>query len=75
MAPGSPEATPMSWSWCLDHKAVEEGAGCGSSSRNGPSATAPEAATALERIREREEQQKARDAEDERKYGRKREWF
>lgn len=65
----------MPWSWCLEHNAVEEGIGCGSSSRIGPAATPEEAASALARIREREEQQKARDAEDERKHGRRRDWF
>lgn len=65
----------MPWSWCLEHKAVEEGAGCGNSSRIGPYATFGEAATALERIRKREKEQQARDAEEERKHGRRREWF
>jgi len=65
----------MAWFWCLEHKTVEEGTGCGSSSRIGPAATPGEAARALERIRQREEEQKARDAEDEKKHGRRREWF
>jgi hypothetical protein len=65
----------MAWFWCLEHKTVEEGNGCGSSSRIGPVATREEAASAMERIREREEQQKARDVEEERKHGRRREWF
>ena len=65
----------MAWFWCLEHKAVEEGIGCGSSSRIGPAATREEAATALERTRQREEEQKARDAEEEKKFGRRRDWF
>lgn len=65
----------MAWFWCLEHKAVEEGLGCGSSIRIGPAATPKEAASAMERIREREEEQKARDAADEKKHGRRREWF
>lgn len=65
----------MSWFWCLEHKKVEEGIGCGSTSRVGPHATREEAAEVMERIREREEQQKARDAEEEKKHGRRRDWF
>lgn len=65
----------MAWFWCLDHKTVEEGLGCGSSSRIGPAATPVEAASALERTRQREQEQKARDVEEEKKHGRRREWF
>jgi hypothetical protein len=65
----------MAWFWCLEHKRVEEGVGCGSSSRIGPHASPGEATSALERVRAREEAQKARDAEEERKHGRRREWF
>lgn len=64
----------MAWFWCLEHKTVEEGLGCGSTSRIGPAATPEEAASALERTRQREEEQKARDVEDEKKHGRRREW-
>jgi hypothetical protein len=48
----------------LDHKGVEEGAGCGSTSRIGPYITKDEAATALKRVRAREAEQEARDAAD-----------
>lgn len=65
----------MSWFWCLEHRCVEQGAGCGSSMRIGPCETQLEAASALQRIREREAAQTARDEEDEKKYGRKRWWF
>lgn len=65
----------MAWFWCLEHKQVEEGVGCGSTSRIGPVATREEAATALDRVQRREEQQKERDAEDEKKHGQRREWF
>jgi hypothetical protein len=65
----------MSWFWCLDHKCVEQGLGCASSSRIGPFASEAEAMNALQRIREREAQQQARDEADEKKYGKKRPWF
>jgi len=65
----------MAWFWCLEHKRVEEGAGCGSTSRIGPASSPAEAATAMERVRRREEQQQAHDAEEEKKHGRRREWF
>lgn len=51
----------MSFYWCLDHKRVEEGEGCGSSSRIGPYDTSAQAATALERTKQREAGQRARD--------------
>ena len=54
----------MSWFWCLEHKRVEEGFGCGSTSRIGPYESAELAQTALTRTRQREAQQKARDAAD-----------
>ena len=57
----------MTWFWCLDHKRVEENAGCGSTSRIGPYAAQADAATALERTRNRAEEQEARDAEEEKK--------
>jgi hypothetical protein len=65
----------MAWFWCLEHKQVEEGVGCGSTSRIGPVATREDAASAVDRIRQREELQKARDAEEEQKHGRRRDWF
>jgi hypothetical protein len=65
----------MGWFWCLEHKTVEEGIGCGSGSRIGPADTPGEAASALERIRQREAEQKTRDAEEEKKHGRRRDWF
>ncbi len=61
----------MSWFWCLEHKQVEQGAGCTSTSRLGPYATEQEAATALERTRARAEQQDARDKDDQKKWGKK----
>jgi hypothetical protein len=61
----------MTWFWCLDHKRVEEGIGCGSTTRIGPYATQSEAATALERTRAREKAQEERDKADEKFWGRK----
>lgn len=55
----------MSWFWCLDHKAVEEGFGCGSTSRIGPYATRGEALNALQRTRQRGAEQNAKDAQEE----------
>ena len=52
----------MSYFWCLEHKTVEEGFGCGSTSRIGPYDTPAEATTALDRTRKREAEQEARDA-------------
>ena len=51
----------MSFFWCLDHKAVEEGFGCGSTSRLGPYDTQAEAATAMSRVRKRGAEQDAKD--------------
>lgn len=50
--------------WCLEHNKVEESVGCGSTTRIGPYATAAEAATALERTRQRKAEQDARDNKD-----------
>lgn len=61
----------MGWWWCLDHKAVEEGLGCGSTTRVGPYDTRERAATALERIGQRETEQQAKDKEIEKKWGKK----
>lgn len=65
----------MSWHWCLDHKQVEEGLGCGSTTRLGPYATREQAAGAIERTRVRETQQEARDKADEKFWGRKPTWL
>lgn len=51
----------MSWWWCLEHKRVEEGLGCGSTTRLGPYDSAQRAAGALERTRARAAEQDARD--------------
>ncbi len=42
-----------SWYYCLDHRSVEPYEGCRSQSRLGPYATAADAARALERVTER----------------------
>lgn len=65
----------MTWFWCLDHKRVEQDIGCGSTSRIGPYATQAEAETALERTHKRETEQEARDAADEKKWGKRRPLF
>lgn len=65
----------MSWWWCLEHKAVEENAGCASTSRLGPYDSAEQAAGAIERTRVREAQQQERDKADEKKWGKKKGWF
>jgi hypothetical protein len=57
----------MSFWWCLDHKRVEEGLGCGSTTRIGPYETQERAATALDRTRQRAAEQEARDKADEEK--------
>ena len=51
----------MSFWWCLDHKAVEEGLGCGSTTRLGPYDSAARAATAIDRTRQRGAEQDAKD--------------
>jgi len=53
------------WWWCLEHRKVEEGFGCGSTTRVGPYDSQQEAAAAPQRLRERAAQQKARDEADE----------
>ena len=65
----------MNWFWCLEHKCAEQDLGCGSTTRIGPYETQAEAINALQRIREREAEQQARDETDEKKYGKKRWWF
>jgi hypothetical protein len=61
----------MSFWWCLEHKRVEEGLGCGSTSRLGPYDSEPKAASALERIGKREEEQQQKDRQEEKKFGKK----
>ena len=51
----------MSFWWCLDHKAVEEGLGCGSTSRLGPYDTQAQAASSMDRVRKRGAEQNAKD--------------
>ena len=57
----------MSYWWCLDHKSVEEGLGCGSTTRIGPYDSAEKAASALERVKKREVEQTGKDKEEEKK--------
>jgi hypothetical protein len=64
----------MSYWWCLEHKSVEEGLGCGSTSRIGPYDSKEQAATALERVKKREVEQTEKDKEEEKKFGKKK-WF
>lgn len=65
----------MAYWWCLEHKAVEEGLGCASTTRLGPYDDAQRAATAIERIGRREKEQEAKDLEIEKKWGKKKSWF
>jgi hypothetical protein len=65
----------MSFWWCLEHKAVEEGLGCGSTSRLGPYASQQQAGSALERVHKREDEQATKDKEIEKKWGPKKGWF
>lgn len=44
------------WWFCLRHQAVEKGSGCPNADRMGPYNTSQEAATALSRAAERNEQ-------------------
>lgn len=61
----------MAWWWCLEHKQVEEGLGCGSTTRVGPYDSPDRAATALERIGKRETEQQDKDKAIEAKWGKK----
>jgi hypothetical protein len=61
----------MSFWWCLEHKRVEEGLGCGSTSRLGPYDEPEQARTALQRIAVREQEQEQKDKDEERKWGKK----
>ena len=65
----------MSFWWCLNHKSVEQGLGCGSTSRIGPYDTQQQAASALERVGKREKEQEEKDREIEKKWGPKKGWF
>jgi len=64
--PVSKDKDAPNYYWCLDHNQVEESIGCGSTTRIGPYVSAAEAATALDRTRQRKAEQEKRDAEDER---------
>lgn len=64
----------MSFWWCLEHKTVEVGLGCGSTSRIGPYPDHAQAATALDRIGKREKEQEQKDRDEEKKWGKKK-WF
>ena len=59
MSPASP-----TWWWCLEHKRVEQGFGCGGTTRIGPYDSEQEAAKAPERTRVRAAEQEARDKAD-----------
>lgn len=61
----------MSFWWCLEHKAVEEGLGCGSTTRLGPYDSQQQAAGAIGRTRQRSAEQDARDKADDGKWGKK----
>lgn len=65
----------MAYWWCLEHKTVEEGLGCASSSRIGPYDTPDKAAGALARTKAREDEQSAKDKAIEKRWGPKKEWF
>lgn len=64
----------MSYWWCIEHKKVEQGGGCGSTTRIGPYDTEQQAASALERIGKREKEQEQKDEEEKKKWGKK-SWF
>ena len=59
----------MAYWWCLEHKAVEEHLGCGSTSRLGPYDTAEKAAGAIARTQAREAEQSEKDRVNEKKWG------
>ncbi|MGQ0587811.1 MAG: hypothetical protein ACT4PK_11530 [Gammaproteobacteria bacterium] len=65
----------MSYWWCLDHKQVEQGLGCGSTTRIGPYDSQQQAASALDRVRQREDEQVEKDEQIEKKWGPKKGWF
>jgi hypothetical protein len=65
----------MAYWWCIEHKTVEEGLGCGSTTRIGPYPTQEQAASALDRVRKREDEQAEKDKQIEKKWGPKKGWF
>lgn len=65
----------MGYWWCIDHKQVEEGLGCGSTTRVGPYDTPDKAAGVIARTKERESEQEAKDKAIEKKWGKKTGWF
>lgn len=65
----------MAFWWCLEHRSVEEGLGCGSMTRLGPYDDAGFAAGAIERTRLREAEQLRKDEAIEKKWGKKKDWF
>ncbi|MCW2779170.1 MAG: hypothetical protein JWN17_2895 [Frankiales bacterium] len=54
----------MSWWYCLTHSTVEQGVGCRSGDRLGPYDSEADAASALQKARERTAEQDARDRAD-----------
>lgn len=52
------------WYWCLNHGRVEPEDGCPNVARMGPYSTREEAASAIERARERTEEMDRADAAD-----------
>ncbi len=54
----------MTWWWCLDHKRVEQNGGCGSTTRVGPYDTEQQAASAMDRVRERSAKEAERDQDE-----------
>jgi hypothetical protein len=65
----------MAFWWCLEHKQVEEFLGCGSTTRLGPYDTAQQAAGALGRVKQREDEQVEKDKAIEKKWGPKKGLF
>jgi hypothetical protein len=53
----------QSWWYCLKHGTVEHGPGCPGKDRLGPYATEDEAVHALDRVRERNQEWDAQDAD------------
>lgn len=61
----------MAYWWCLEHKQVEEGLGCASTTRVGPYDTPAQAQGVMERLGKREAEQQAKDKAAEQKWGKK----
>ena len=61
----------MAFWWCLEHKAVEEHLGCGSTTRLGPYPDAATAAGAIARQKKREAEQVEKDKADAKFWGKK----